>query len=441
MAISFHSKDTLMESKHISTLQSIGSTLRPLLNESPSITQSAPLLTGEYFADSAIKFIGYSLDQCESAVSVYGSLPERQEEVHRAFLTMEYRESDTKSAFRGPLQNIMPFLTCEHEEEHHRIIATTPFGLLLWRIFQAIRVNMIFLRDIGGFNAEFFKHALNNIQRHSDFFLRTRRAPRTNRLGRYRQAICFECEVLRRYVIALLNGRGVSRGQFVDLANAAEQILGARSGLPFQRRIRVPEAERDIPLVSEGDLSPLEIMEATATLHEAQLLYSKHMSSTIIEQWKRESLHGVYDTAYRWFREKFGYTRMGKLAGDLGFFGPCDISSTQGEIDLSLFHPSHRLSRLANAVSAKPINFDNLRAVKQQNIIPFDNDVFEGSTREALSAIGQSTMWNDNFISRRAKDEAELSVEVQRLLRFDNAFSEGRKRQFRTSITERANSF
>jgi hypothetical protein len=74
----------------------------------------------------------------------------------------------------------------------------------------------------------------------------------------------------------------------------------------------VQEAEWDKPLVSEGDLSPVEIMEATATLHEASLLHSKHITSAVIREWKPQSLHGIYNVAYTWFGDRFGHTRRGK---------------------------------------------------------------------------------------------------------------------------------
>jgi len=365
---------------------------------------SAPFVAGEYHADSAAISLDFSAADLRGARAAYDALSPVEAESAEQFVARICSYDAAQTVHSTVSLNVLaPFLTYEHEAEHHRIVATTPFGLLVWRIFQALRVNL-----------EFLLHAESRPVFH-DFEGSTR--PAVDTVERwlnegkgdpptYADQVSFECHVLRTYLGTLLDGRGMTRAAFASLANLAEKILASRSGVEAHRRIVIgSQSEGLLPLVPDGVPTALEIMEASAVLNEEALLVSKRVAPDLLEAWQSASLHGLYATAHEYFRRRFGFVRFGKLAADLSFCGPIDICSTQSDaLPIDLLHPSLLLDRIARHAEGRALPMAMLR--KEYAPIPFDDELFGGGIAAGLRAVAHAELWNDNFISPR-RDSSE----------------------------------
>src|SRR5579871_5273140 len=88
---------------------------------------------GEYVPDATIIRIGTTV---ESVLAAQAVLQAREAELQKGIPGAEMPIT---------LDTIKPVLTRTHELDHFRIMQSTPFGLLLWRLWQCLAVSLSFL--------------------------------------------------------------------------------------------------------------------------------------------------------------------------------------------------------------------------------------------------------------------------------------------------------
>ncbi|MEO1365642.1 MAG: hypothetical protein AAFX50_00605 [Acidobacteriota bacterium] len=362
----------------------------------------APSVTGEYLADSSFVRLSFERSELDASVQRFRQLPNLR---HLADASVALRELSRLASYDPPTgpevapvgAELFPFLTFAHENEHHRIVSTTPFGLAVWRAYQSLRsdLNFLFIQHSRRIFVDFEAITVPGAERFQKWL-----AWRSIAGYSYVDMVCWECLVLREFIVALLNNRQITRGEFVALASTAEVIMAKRSGIERRRAFAEDVERSDEPLVGEDDLTPLEIMEATATLHEESIMRSTQVARRDLAYWQRASLHGIYEKAHRFFRQRFGYIRFAKLVGDLTFWGPADIAAPGESLDIDDYHPSIRLRRLVDFCRGKVLPSSLYQ--RDYPEIPLDGEVFDHGIRATMEALLANPLWNDKFIGGSA---------------------------------------
>ncbi|MEO1088313.1 MAG: hypothetical protein AAFY88_29125, partial [Acidobacteriota bacterium] len=267
-------EEKTMDISYVSKLASSSLTLKRAWRPLAELSMFAPSVTGEYLADSSFIRLNFRQEQLNESVDRFGQLPQLQDLAKAGNALRELARLSTYGPSEGPDieplgVKLIPYLTYAHENEHHRIVSTTPFGLAVWRAYQSLRSDLIFLflqHDRRIF-VDFEAICVPGAERFQSWL-----GYRSIAGYSYVDMVCWECLVLREFIVALLNNRRITRGEFTALASTAEAIMAKRSGIPLRRSFADEPARADEPLVGEDDLTPLEIMEATATLHEESII-------------------------------------------------------------------------------------------------------------------------------------------------------------------------
>lgn len=352
------------------------------------------IVLGEYSSESSIVETGFTLAQYEASLAYARSLP-----------PIDYSDvASGRNLTRNiDLSQILPVLTYSHEINHFNALFSTPFGLYIWRISQAIVVDvqyLCFLRRLGVLSepplrenirarcALFHKKA-SALTRFEDLW-RLWEIPRSEK---YADFLCWEIELLFRHLVHLMGSRQVTRVDFHKSAVICDVLLQQRSETPVRRFIKPPAGDPDAPLVSNGQLGPIAIIEMLAVTKELAVLSRLGANPASIAAWQSSVSHGVYGQALRFADRHLGLASdLMIMFGDVAIGGPVDIACPAGWVDFDEWYPTGRIELLTEHFRQNYVKPKDLLTA-----LPFRHDFLSG-----FSALQSGPLWGEGFIRMRA---------------------------------------
>lgn len=270
-------------------------------------------------------------------------------------------------AEQGPppdLALIGPALTEVHELDHYRVLQSTPFGLLYWRLWQCLAVNLSFidrriaavvpdaLADGGDLLGKAAQAASDRMPRgrDRDFFI----------------SVVQESLVYQLMIQWLDDGRGVTVSEFVLWANVAFQLLAIRSEVPVDSLPRwTTRRAPDEALLPEDALTAVELLEAGARARELVLLNELRAEDETIKAWREQRIHGIYRAGFVPLLRRLGEPSWIRLVVDVAFSADLDLTAAGPELVVEDCLPALRAPRLVEALRNTVLRntLDSYRAV------------------------------------------------------------------------------
>ncbi|MEO1084962.1 MAG: hypothetical protein AAFY88_12025, partial [Acidobacteriota bacterium] len=181
--------------------------------------------------------------------------------------------------------------------------------------------------------------------------------------------------------------------------------------------------------------------------HEESIMRSTAVAPRDMALWQRMSLHGIYEKAHSFFRDRFGFIRFAKLVGDLTFWGPSDIAVPGESLDIDDYFPSSRLRRLADYCEGRVLSSSLYQPGYTE--IPLDDDVFGGGIRATMQAMMENPLWNEKFIGgpafvspeERASMTAEDAADLEERNRRSVAYGRTREQIVKLAVELRLERF
>ena len=271
-------------------------------------------------------------------------------EASRYLLTREFEKPLEPQFTEVPPMNaasIGSVLTWIHEQDHYKVLLSTPVGLLLWRIEQCLAVDVYYLRrkfpeiEQGSFPSLFdaIHHEINfgpssRMERQDEVELTSRGA--------------FN---LRNFLCVMLLRTEVTVSQFIKIADFAFGYLAHRSGLRMPKANWATGLDHDRKLLTADQPTLLEIIEASARARELLNMNRHRVSQETISQWWEASIFGVYAPAFDFLMSELGDASWCKIAIDLALASPIDpCLSSEGPLAIETLLPSYRLAPICQSI-------------------------------------------------------------------------------------------
>lgn len=338
------------------------------------------------------------------------------------------------------LLRLLPVLTYEHEQNHFQLLTSTPFGMYVWRIQQALHVNLGYLSFLHRLGVIADPPYWRNISRRAHHFDSVERAKikldqdLSSKFGRtewHANFVAWEMAILRGQWTALLLG-GISKGQFCELTNLCDALLGLRSETTPKRQLKVSASNGDNPLVGTDELSPLGIIELSALQREIAILLRRGADPNTFDEWKHSSLHGIYNEAHEYSRKHFGSgSSLIPRAVEIALGGPVDLVCEGGAVDIDDWYPTSRLEALRKYTKNSVVDAmmpENLQIASHmpRRYRQMSNDVLWGKTFVRIAAL-------PDFSSREV--ETDNDVLGQPLDIFSKMFKENFQQKSEDNLT------
>jgi hypothetical protein len=258
----------------------------------------------------------------------------------------------------GPsVTSISPILTLIHEQDHLKMLSSTPVGLLLWRMEQCLSVDAFYLqRNLPETTQQ--AHAtmldawleaaesLGDKVDKREVIMRTARGAMITRL----------------FVALLLMRSNVTVGQFIEIANLAFGYIAERSGLAHDAHPRwASNLSPDQLLLPPEKHTLIEIIEASARARELTNLKGIDASQQTIEAWRKFAIFDVYKPAFTELMRELGCPSWTKTAIDLALSTPIDLSCGT-DCDVLLVEnvlPAYRLPRIVEGLRQRTWNINS----------------------------------------------------------------------------------
>jgi hypothetical protein len=251
---------------------------------------------------------------------------------------------------------LSPMLTYIHEQDHFKMLTSTPVGLLLWRIEQCLSVDAFYLRrrlpdvkqEAHSTWLDAWQTAVQN-STHSPDTLDTI------------QVTAWGAIWVRMFLYLLLQRSNATVGQFVEIANSAFAYLALRSGLEPGKHARWDSnLSMDSQLLRPDQPTLMEIVEASARARELTNLENWQLAQHTVDNWRGRAIFGVYAPAFNQLMWQLGSAAWAKTAVDLALGSPMDISAgKQGEVlYVEDILPSHRLERIVRELRRNTWNLN-----------------------------------------------------------------------------------
>jgi hypothetical protein len=247
------------------------------------------------------------------------------------------------------LHEISPLLTYIHEQDHLKVLSSTPVGLLLWRIQQCLSVDAFYLKKrLPNVTSQGFRTFL-------DAWLSAIDDP-THNTGNFADIVketATGAKSLRLFLDLLLNRSTATVGQFVRIANDSFHYLARRSGLSPEDHARwETRLPPDQPLLPTHLHSLLEIVEASARARELTNLVGWRVSQPSVDNWRNRSIFGVYSPAFNYLMHEIGSSAWSKTAIDLALGTPIDLATGKNGdvVYVEDVLPSYRLPRIVQSL-------------------------------------------------------------------------------------------
>jgi hypothetical protein len=267
------------------------------------------------------------------------------------------------------LSDAAPLLVAYHEREHFRELMSSPCGLLTWRVINGIATAIAFIvRKISESSAaETVRLPLRDwyVNGGRDALCADPPPPPPGQRERgydattyardllpYLDAVFGEIDVLTRFLDAFEERVDLTMREFVDLANTAFFWLSRRSELPLTLRWSAYDLDAPSYLPRDG-VTFNEIIEAAARFWELQHLYDFGATDALIDEWRRQSIFGVYQPAFDFLRPALDDPWLCRVAIDVALTSPIDLAcstATTGVIHVEEILPSWRLPKIVQSM-------------------------------------------------------------------------------------------
>lgn len=290
---------------------------------------------GLYFSHSTVCQINYSLSEVLNCRDKY-LVPIKSEYENR----LGYMAN--RIEVMG-LDELAPLLVCGHERDHYCMLTSTPCGLLLWRCINALTGGLLFVaRKIGTSNAKYtcflpltewyFTIGRKELQRNPPLLSEgiSRRLDQNQKLlfekhmPSYIDEVFYEINTLTQFLNAFQGDSSMTMEDFVNLANEAFCRLAIRSDLKLniEWKAHNPSLPHYLP---KGGFTLNEILEANARFWELDALQKHNVSKKILDQWKENSIFGVYKPVFDWLYYELADPAIARLAIDIALTTPIDL--------------------------------------------------------------------------------------------------------------------
>lgn len=272
----------------------------------------------------------------------------------------------------GDLDEVLPFLTLQHERQHHVTLLSSTTGLLTWRCLNALvstvqyvlrilrqsslrdkeflplrpwfdREGKRLLRGDVRFSKEAFPPGIENSTKNAHELL-----------AMYLASKFTEIDVLMRFVAAFNGDEDLSASAFCALANRATEILRERFELDdvsMEWSATNMHGESYLP---EPRFTTTQIIEADARLRELEVLIATGATADQVVSWQSRFIQGHYAPAFEWLMSRLGNAAVARAAIAVALCGPVDLASAKavqsGRVLLEDAMPAWRLTRVVSAL-------------------------------------------------------------------------------------------
>lgn len=358
---------------------------------------------GAYFQGSAVVQSGFSSTDVRAARDL---LEVSVDTAHYGFTSHKSRENVELLT----LDPVLPLLVNGHEHFHHTQMATTPFGLLVWRTMNCIADDVNYVLElicnavgdiqIEGPLLEWLDAGIQERVASSQQTVPSNARP-PGSLDHFRQhagralPYCvYGIETLLDFLSALQGNAGLTMREFVDLANRAYHYLADRCGLT---EFPVWSAHHlDLPsYLPEGVPTGIETLEAGARLWEVRKLKSLSVRSDLLEQWRSHFIFDVYEPAFDLLERSVGWPHASLVLVDMALLGPLDPAQGSGTIFVETCLPGWRLHQVI--LGSRALIWPNSRegrAYLQEEAIP--GLAGFAATSECLEPLCRNLLNNDS---------------------------------------------
>ena len=326
------------------------------------------------------------------------------QEIRKKWMTLETLSKIKKpdnpfEGFKIPSydkDSIFSQLTLAHELDHYKLSQSTPFGLLLWRIYQCLMVDYSYLNHelskVEAFDKMQFPYS-KWIEENFNELIKEYKGNRD-----YLVLVQDEITTLSRFLFALLGRPKITVGDFIEIANKAFLYLGKRCDLKNNCKWST-KLPLDNELYSSEHFSCIELIEASARHRELTVLESFNLYDLVFfKEWELVSLHGVYKKGTTNLLKKLGSPSNAKTAIDIAFNGPIDIAcfEVNEEIYLEDILPVYRIDKITRAMRNTFIQ-ENDKLFHKQMLEDLADNANVPSPKKALSRLIKSNLWGDTF--------------------------------------------
>jgi hypothetical protein len=280
-----------------------------------------------------------------------------------------------------------------HEQDHVVVLLSSPFGLLLWRCDQVLRIGAsYFISKIVQAGIKEISLPLTKWYRHDGGRDRMEEAISQGRLPwelpvKYYElevpmrtlnkldSVCEELDTVRKLKDILfgpspeLRFNNMTIGEFLQTANRAYRYLSSRSDLNLVVQWTT-SLEHSSKLFEYGIFGPINgrhIIEAMGRIREVDMLKELGAPATEIEAWEKTAISNVYKPVYEGLR-KIGLESIparNLCASALnGRIDPACVDRAEPSVQVEETLPWFRLNRLAKAYQESGLDPSELEYVQ-----------------------------------------------------------------------------
>jgi hypothetical protein len=265
------------------------------------------------------------------------------------------------------LSDVEPLLHRVHEYYHHAQLTSTPVGMLIWRVMNAIIAAVVWLVRKISEETDFVGPTFPISKWLSDPGVTERLIhflPEHER--QYTIELVAELESLIAFIESFLGHPSITLGEFIRRANRATPEIMAASDLRPEYKWST-KYDEGLPYLSDEHFSVTQVLEAGARLHELRAITGIRNSPDLIKMWKQNSLFGDYRPAFMFVIDRLGDVDMAAAAIDLALNTPVDLvvaPAIRGQLLVEDVHPGWRLPRIVSAMEETFWNSDSAGQAK-----------------------------------------------------------------------------
>jgi hypothetical protein len=317
------------------------------------------------------------------------------------------------------LRALLPMLTLMHEQDHFKILSSTPVGLLLWRIEQCLSVDAFYLRR---------RLPTVSPDGHATLLDAWAEAAKdSTSAGEHAATVQLTAEgaiATRTFLALLLLHSDVTIGDFITIANFAFAYLALRSGLePGEHAHWDSRLDKGDRLVGPGHLSLMEIIEASARTRELTNLQRWRVTQSILDSWRGNAIFGVYAPGFSYLMSQLGSAAWAKTAIDVALGAPIDLcAGRRGDVlYVEDILPAHRLPRIVSGLRSRMWNLnmaDRAQATSLYDDLPHSVGLAGlGDTYRHLCEVQYSLQanWGGAFELRQADGSVLTGAEADQV--------------------------
>ena len=325
-----------------------------------------------------------------------------------------------------------------HEQDHVVVLLSSPYGLLLWRCDQVLRIGVSYFIDklveagiekISLPLTNWYWHCGGRDQMNEAIWQgrlpwrlptkdhRELITPPTRTLNKL-DSVCEELDTVRKLKDVLFGSRpdlefySMTIGEFLQLADRAYHYLSLRSDLNFDVRWSTSLEHSSKLFENEifGPINGRHIVEAMGRIREADMQKDMGAPASEIEAWEKAAISGVYKPVYESLRniglESIPARNLCASALD-GRIDPACVDPAEPFVEVEETLPWFRLNRLAKAFQESGLDPSELEAVQA------GRKISEMAGLDSNLAAPFSSALENDLIGREAEWTPVLSGNVR----------------------------